>query len=119
LAKTLDELLKIPGVAAAGEFAPDGKLVNYLASMDMSPDMAAMTAQFVATVTMLFNTLASAFTQLSKMKWVPQQGWAYSGGDWTVAVMGNWGVFVETSKADFNLLFKELGGKARVGPIPA
>src|SRR5437016_14408128 len=78
--------------------------------MDMSRDMAAMTAQFVATVTMLFNTLASAFTQLSKMKWVPQQGWAYSGGDWTVAVMGNWGVFVETSKADFNLLFRELDG---------
>ena len=119
MAKTLDELLKIPGVAAAGEFAPDGKLVNYLASMDMSRDMAAMTAQFVATVTMLFNTLAGAFTQLSKMKWVPQQGWAYSGGDWTVAVMGNWGVFVETSKADFNLLFRELGGKAIVGPIPA
>ena len=119
MAKTLDELLKIPGVAAAGEFTPDGKLVNYLASMDMSRDMAAMTAQFVATVTMLFNTLAGAFTQLSKMKWIPQQGWAYTGGDWTVAVMGNWGVFVETSKADFNLLFKVLGEKARVGPIPA
>ena len=43
---------------------------------------------------------------------------AYTGGDWTVAVMGNWGVFVETSKADFNLLFKELGGKASLGPIP-
>jgi roadblock/LC7 domain-containing protein len=119
LAKTLDELLKIPGVVAAGEFAPDGKLVNYLASMDMSRDMAAMTAQFVATVTMLFNTLAGAFTQLSKMKWVPQQGWAYTGGDWTVAVMGNWGVFVETGKADFNQLFKELSGKARIEPIPA
>jgi len=80
LAKTLDELLKIRGVVAAGEFAPDGNLVNYLASMDMSRDMAAMTAQFVATVTMLFNTLAGAFSQLSKMKWVPQQGWAYTGG---------------------------------------
>ena len=74
MAKTLDELLKIRGVVAAGEFAPDGNLVNYLASMDMSRDMAAMTAQFVATVTMLFNTLAGAFTQLSKMKWIPQQG---------------------------------------------
>ena len=42
--------------------------------MDMSRDMAAMTAQFVATVTLLFNTLAGAFTQLSKMKWIPQQG---------------------------------------------
>src|SRR2546428_12313438 len=101
----------MPGVAAAGEVAPAAKVDNYLASIDRSRDMAAMTAQFVATVTMLFNTLAGAFSQLSKMKWVPQQGWAYTGGDWTVAVMGNWGVFVETSKADFNLLYKELGGK--------
>ncbi len=119
MAKSLDELLKIPGVVAAGEFAPDGKLVNYMASMDMSREMAAMTAQFVATVTMLFNTLAGAFTQLSKMKWVPQLGWAYSGGDWTVAIMGNWGVFIETSKADFNKLFRELGEKARVETVQA
>jgi roadblock/LC7 domain-containing protein len=60
---------------------------------------------------MMFNTLAGAFSQLSKMKWVPQQGWAYSGGDWTVAIGGNKGVFVETTKADFNKLFEVLIGK--------
>ena len=86
---TLDELLKINGVVAAGEFSADGKMVDYKAKMDMSPEMAAMTAQFCATVTMMFNTLAGAFAQLSKMKWVPQQGWMYAGGDWTVAIGGN------------------------------
>ena len=91
---TLDELLKINGVVAAGEFTADGKLVNYKAKMDMSPKLAVMTAQFSATVTMMFNTLAGAFAQLSKMKWVPQQGWMYAGGDWTVAIGGNKGVFV-------------------------
>ena len=44
------------------------------------------------------------------MNWVPQQGWAYSGGKWTVAVGGNRGVFVETAKADFNQLFQALVG---------
>ena len=73
--------------------------------------MAAMTAQFCATVTMMFNTLAGAFSQLSQMKWVPQQGWAYSGGDWTVAVGGNKGVFIKTAQADFNKLFEVLVGK--------
>ena len=63
-----------------------------------------------ATVTMMFNTLAGAYTQLSGMKWVPQQGWAYSGGEWTVAIGGNTGVFVETAKADFNKLFGALVG---------
>ena len=105
---TLDELLKINGVVAAGEFTADGKLVNYKAKMDMSPKLAVMTAQFSATVTMMFNTLAGAFAQLSKMKWVPQQGWMYAGGDWTVAIGGNKGVFVETAKADFNQLFQAL-----------
>lgn len=107
---TLDELLKINGVVAAGEFSADGKMVDYKAKMDMSPEMAAMTAQFCATVTMMFNTLAGAFAQLSKMKWVPQQGWMYAGGDWTVAIGGNKGVFVETAKADFSQLFQALVG---------
>jgi roadblock/LC7 domain-containing protein len=107
----LDELLKINGVVAAGEFAPDGKVVDYKAKIDMTEEMASMTAEFCATVTMLFNTLAGAFTQLSKMKWIPQHSWTYSGGDWTVAITGNRGIFVETSKADFNKLFEHLGGK--------
>ncbi len=108
---TLDDLLKIDGVAAAGEFAADGKLVDYKANMDMSRDMAEVSAQFCATVTMMFNTLAGAFAQLSQMKWVPQQGWMYAGGDWTIAIGGNRGVFIETAKADFNQLFKVLVGE--------
>ncbi len=107
---SLDDLLKINGVAAAGEFAADGKVVDFKANMDMPPEMAAMSAQFCATVTMLFNTLAGAFGQLSQMKWAPQQGWMYAGGDWTAAVGGNRVVFVETAKADFNELFRTLVG---------
>jgi roadblock/LC7 domain-containing protein len=72
--------------------------------------MAQMTTQFCATVTMMFDTLAGSFTQLSGMNWVPQQGWAYSGGEWTVAIGGNRGVFVEMAKADFNQLFQALVG---------
>ena len=107
---TLDDLLKINGVVAAGEFTTDGKLVAYKAKMEMSREMAAMTAQFCANVTMMFDTLAGAYTQLSKMSWVPQKGWMYAGGDWTVAIGGNRGVFVETAKADFNKLFEALVG---------
>jgi roadblock/LC7 domain-containing protein len=107
---TLDELLNIDGVVAAGEFTADGKLVDYKAKMDMSQEMAEMTAQFCATVTMMFNTLAGSFAQLSQMNWVPQQGWAYSGGDFTAAIGGKQGVFIETTKADFNQLFETLVG---------
>ncbi|MEP6602147.1 MAG: DUF2173 family protein, partial [Nitrospirota bacterium] len=64
---TLDDLLKINGVVAAGEFTPDGKLVDFKAKMDMSKDMGALTAQFCATVTMMFNTLAAAHSKMSGM----------------------------------------------------
>ena len=70
----LDELLKFPGVVAAGEFRADGTLVDFKAKMDMPPDLSETTAQFCASVTMLLNTLAGAYTQLSHMNWVPQKG---------------------------------------------
>lgn len=105
---TLEELLEIDGVVAAGEFSPDGSLVDFQASIEMSDELAAMSAQFCASVTMLFDTLGGAFSEMSEMEWVPQQGWAYSGGEYTVAVGGNRGVFIETEKADFNELFSAL-----------
>jgi roadblock/LC7 domain-containing protein len=111
----LDELLQIDGVFAAGEFTADGKLLDYKSRGEMSNELAQMSAQFCASVSMLFNTLGGAFTQLSGMKWAPQQGWMYAGGDWTVAVGGNRGVFVETAKADFNKLYAALAGGGRAG----
>ena len=83
---------------------------HFEAEMDMSEEMAQMSAQFCATVSMMFNTLASSFTRLSDMNWEPQQGWAYSGGEWTIAFGGGGtrGVFVETAKADVNRLFEAL-----------
>jgi roadblock/LC7 domain-containing protein len=107
---SLEELLNVDGVVAAGEFTADGRMVDYKAKMDMTSELAAMSAQFCGTVTMLFNTLAGAFSQLSQMSWVPQQGWMYAGGDWTVAIGGNRGVFAETAKADFNRLYRALVG---------
>ncbi len=106
---SLDELLKFDGVAAAGLFSPEGKLVEYKSKTEMSKEMAEMTAKFCGTVNMMFDTLASAYTLLYKMNWVPQHNWMYSGGDWTVMISGTRGVFVESSKADLEKLLKALG----------
>lgn len=107
---SLDDLLAMDGVIAAGEFTSDAKLADFRSRGDMTPEMAAMSAQFCGSVTILFDTLAGAFSHMSAMPWTPQHGWSYSGGDWTVAVGGNRGVFVETAKADFNRLFEALIG---------
>jgi roadblock/LC7 domain-containing protein len=108
---TLEELLKLDGVVAAGEFRPDGSLAGFESYVDMSSGFATMAAQFCATVTMLFNTLAPAFQVLGGgMEWTPQQGWAYRGGDYTVVIGGYRGVFAETAKADVDTLFDALIG---------
>lgn len=105
---SITELLELDGVVAAGEFTAEGDVVDYEATMDMPEELAATTAQFCATVTMLFDTLGGAFSELSGMDWTPQEGWMYAGGDYTVAIGGNTGVFVETDEADFNQLYGAL-----------
>lgn len=109
---SLGELLEIDGVVAAGEFNRDGSLIDFGANIEMPAELAAMAAQFCATVTMLFNTLAPTLSHFTRMNWVPQWGWTFSGGDFTVALGdgGTKGVFVETKKADFNRLLALLAG---------
>jgi len=104
---TIDDLVKIHGVVIAFEFAPDGTLTKYKANVEAPLELAAMAAQFCASITMNFNTLASAFTKLNTMPWMPQKGWTYSGGEFTAISGGGgyMGVFVDTDKADFNRLF--------------
>ncbi len=109
---TLDELAQIDGVVIAFEFAPDGKLLGHKGNAATSPETAALAAQFCAAVTTSFNTVGRALTKLSNVSWLPQQGWVYSGGDYTVAIGGQGyrGLFIKTDKADFNQLFQILVG---------
>ena len=60
---------------ARGEFSLDGSLLTYEAKIDMSEELAQKTAQYCAAISLMFNTLASSFTDLSGMNWVPQHGW--------------------------------------------
>lgn len=111
MASSLDDLLNIKGVVAAGEFGLDGSLVDYKASVEFSKELAQTTAKFTSAVTQVFNVLAESFSALNdQFNFAPQQGWAYAGGDWSVAVGGNRGVFVKTEEADYNELFSQLVG---------
>lgn len=110
MAATLDDLANLDGVIMAFEFAPDGTLKQYKAPGNVPQELAQQAATYSATVTMLFGTLAGAFTQLSQMPWTPQRGWAYAGGQYSVCIGngGYRGLFIETAKADFNRLFQLL-----------
>jgi roadblock/LC7 domain-containing protein len=113
MATSLDDLLKLKGVIVAGEFSSDGKLIDYRGRQDLPQDVLNLTAQFAAAVTQLLAALAAAHTKISGLNWLPEKGWAYSGGDMTIAVGGHRGVFAKTAEADFNQLFEALVGPRR------
>lgn len=103
----LDKLMALSGAVAAGEFGVDGSLVAYKGGL--SPEHAAMVAMMCAANSLMGKMQAEGFSKYTGMKWSPFRGWAVSAGDYSVCVMGNAGVFVETAKADFNEIFKTLG----------
>ncbi len=109
--KSLDEILTIRGAMMACQFTPDGKCSDIRSRLDLSPELGDRAGTYIATVTMLFNTLAEAFSKESHMRWTPQQGWTYSGGDWTVIVGGNRAVFAQTNHADIEAIRQEIIGE--------
>jgi roadblock/LC7 domain-containing protein len=60
-------------------------------------------------MSMLFTTLAWSISGSSQMDWLPQRGWTYTGGDWTIVVSGSRAVIVETRSADLAKLWKAMG----------
>ncbi len=120
MAKSLDELLRLKGAVAAGEFSADGKVKEFRSNNNhLYPEVADLTAQFTAAVSQLLGSLATAHSKISGFNWIPEQAWAYSGGDLTIAVGGNRGVFVKTVEADFNQLFDALIGSRQFAGAPS
>lgn len=102
MAKSLDELLRLKGVIASGEFAENGRLIAFRSNGTPLPDdVALLTAQFSAAISQLLGVLAAAHSRISGFNWVPQQGWAYSGGDLTIAVGGQPGCICKNCRGRF------------------
>ena len=120
MAKSLDEWLRLNGVIASREFSENGRLIAFRSNGTPLPDdVALLTAQFSAAISQLLGVLAAAHSRISGFNWVPQQSWAYSGGDLTIAVDGSRGVFVKAAEADFNHLFESLIGPRHLAEIEA
>ncbi len=107
---TLDELAAVKGVNVAAQWTDNHILQAYKSQRGISDEEARQKAQFCITVSMMMNNFAFSFTQLSGVQWTPQQGWAYSGEEWTVAVGkgGELGAYLDTAESDFNRLIEVL-----------
>lgn len=110
MAANLDNLMRLGGAVAAGEFGVGGDLLGYQG--DLSQEHAEMVAMMCAANSMMGKMQAESFAKHTGMRWSPFKGWAVSAGDYSVCVMGNMGIFVETAKADFNEIFRTLGQEA-------
>ena len=99
--------MRLKGAIAAGHFTADGKLVEYKGPL--TKELAEMVAKMCAANSLMGTIEAESFTKISGMKWTPFLGWAVAAGEYAVCVMGNYGVFVKLSEADFNEIFKVLG----------
>ncbi len=112
MAVNLDKLIALKGAIAAGEFGVGGNLVAYKGKM--KEEHAKMVAMMCAANSLMGKMQAEGFSAYTGMKWSPFKGWAVSAGDYSVCVMGNAGVFVETAKTSFDEVFKTLGQAAGV-----
>ena len=111
----LDRLMKIPGVVAAGQFSEDGKIIRKVGELpgDMLKSAEPCVRQNQASADFL-----RSLDQQSERAWRPLVGWVVWGGEYSVAVVGNTRVFVETARADFNQLLVDLYSSEATGPGP-
>jgi len=106
MAVNLDSLMVLEGAVAAGEFTASGQMLSYKGGL--TQEIAEMVAMMCAANSLMGKMQADSFSKISGMNWTPFRGFAVSAGDFSVCVMGNAGVFVQSAKADFNEVFKAL-----------
>ncbi len=112
----LDRLLEKPGVVAAGQFDDAGNVIRFAG--EIPKDVAEHSAKLCGIVTERLDELFQALADKSKMEWMPMTGWAVWGGKYALCVVNNTGVFVETTRADFNQIMVDLFGKELTGGKP-
>lgn len=80
MASSLEDLLNLKVVVAAGEFGPDGSLHGYQASVDFSVEQAQQTAKFTSAVTQVFDVLAETTSAvvLSRLIRLEPNSWCRS-----------------------------------------
>ena len=118
MAINLDDLMKLNGAIASGVFAEDGTLVAYKSGtgkdygeiLSMMGEANSLMKKIEAKIkTKSFaKRKAKDFVKHNDKDWSYHKGWAVSAGDYSICMMGNAGIFVETDKADFRKIFKKL-----------
>jgi roadblock/LC7 domain-containing protein len=104
----LDRLIERKGVLAAGQFAPDGRLLRAVGKLPRE-EMETVAAT-CASHDKNSRKAATDLREGTNLRWGNLNGWVLWAGNLALCVSGDTGVFVEASKADFNQLMVDLFG---------
>lgn len=111
----LDRLMEMRGVVAAGQFSEDGKVIRRVGEL---PEDLMTSAELCVQQDKACREFLKSLAARSEREWQPLVGWVIWGGRYSVVVVGNTRVFVETSRGDFNQLMIDLAGSEATGPRP-
>ena len=102
----LDRLMKIPGVVAVGQFDSEGKIIRKLG--DISDNVREQIAKMNAEQNKNLSTMTQTLGQLTDLEWNPMTGWMMWSGKYSLCVVHNNCLIIETKRADFNQLMVDL-----------
>lgn len=111
----LDRLMEVDGVVAAGQFSDDGEVIRKVGEL---PEDLVTNAGLCVRQGQNARQFLSSLDARSEREWLPLIGWVVWGGKYSVVVVGNTRVFVETARGDFNQLLIDLAGTEATGPRP-
>lgn len=116
----LDELVARPGVLMAGRFAPDGRVAAHKTAglYVENPALTGIAQWFCAAVTTMLNSMAFAIDMskqggFDQTSWLPVKGWAFTGGDYTIAKVGDRFIVAERAKLGSLDELSRLAGKGQ------
>jgi roadblock/LC7 domain-containing protein len=107
--------MEIEGVVAAGQFAQDGTVIRMIGEL---PEDLMTSAELCVRQDERSREFLKSLDGRSERDWQPLVGWTVWGGKYSVVVVGNTRVFVETSRGDYNQLMIDLIGSEATGPRP-
>jgi len=111
----LDRLMETKGVVGAGQFSDDGKVIRKVGEI---PDDLMTSAELCARQQQASGDFLSSLNSQMPREYGSLVGWTVWGSKYSVVVVGNTRVFVETSRGDYNQLMIDLAGSEATGPRP-
>jgi len=111
----LDRIMKIEGVVAAGQFSEDGKVIRKVGEI---PEDLMESADLCVQQSQASKEFLDSLNNNMPRDYGSMVGWTVWGSKYSVVVMGNTRVFVETNRADYNQLMIDLAGSEATGPRP-